>query len=78
MEKKQKSLGEGMPKSVELDMSASPNKYQRPTYRVVATTRDKNGTERLVTIGAAWSRVSKTGRKYLDLRLGYLKLFPVE
>lgn len=60
------------------EMSESGDKRQRPMYRVVATTRDKDGTERLVNIGAAWLRVSKSGRKYLDLRLGYLKLFPVK
>ena len=51
--------------------SAGPN---RPDFRVVQTDRDKDGKVVYKNVGGIWKNTSKTGKEYLVLNIGQLRL----
>ena len=49
-------------------------KGDRPDLRLVQPQRQKDGSEKLVDVGAMWKNVSKQGREFYTVKIGNLRL----
>ncbi|MCC7571735.1 DUF736 domain-containing protein [Candidatus Micrarchaeota archaeon] len=62
---------EALEKAVEENRTRGGNK---PDFRIVQPTLDKEGKESLTSVGAMWKNVSKNGNVFYTLKIGDLKL----